>query len=187
MKKALLIVILSFFQISVFSQQIEFFNVGLQDVPRTNVIISMDKKSEGYFIKNIVVTNIEYSLVKQYVLANNTHKRPIDGEYHKENHTCFGFYDYGCYAVQISEDADSLLYFMDTKEKTEKYFISLVRFLDKKKCYALSKSLQELIIGKVLKESLKLEYLYWIIGGLSCLIIMLTIFIVRIKKVKKLR
>lgn len=104
----------SFIQLSVFSQQIEFFNVGLQDKPLDNIIVSKRKNQKDDFIKNIVVTNDVYYTIKQYVLNNNTYKQPLSCKYDKNKDGRSGSYDFGCYAVQISEERNHLLYFMDS-------------------------------------------------------------------------
>ena len=146
MKTYLIITILSFIQISVFSQQIEFFNVGIQDKPLPNAIVSIKKTFEGDFIKNVVVNKEIYNIIKQYVLNNNTYKQPVFGAYYKKKDTCFGSYDFGCYAVQIKEKCSNLLYFMDTNEKSLEYFKGLVALLNEKGHSDIAEAFQEMIV-----------------------------------------
>ena len=145
MKTHLLIIILSFIQVSVFSQQIEFFNVGIQDKPLPNITISTKKKPEGYFVKNVIVTNEIYSIIKQYVADNNTQNQPLCNNYYKDKNSCSGNYDFGCYAVQITEKRHNLLYFMDTNEKSVEYFKGLVNLLNKKEIIDVAETFQDII------------------------------------------
>jgi len=153
MKAYLLITVLSFIQLSVFSQQIEFFNIGIQDKPLANIVISTKKKSEGYFVKNIIVTNDIYTAIKQYVVDNDTHNKPLSNNYHKDQNVCSGNYGFGCYAVQITEKRNDLLYFMDTNEMSVEYFKGLVDLLKKKGIIDVAITFQNIIAGiEILEE-----------------------------------
>lgn len=122
MRTFFFIAILNIIHISVFAQQIEFFNVGWQDKPLDNIIISTQKKTDGYFVKNEVVSEKAYNYIRQYVVDNNTYNKPLSSKYNKDINSCSGSYNFGCYAIQITEPQDSLLYFMDTNEITVKFF-----------------------------------------------------------------
>lgn len=130
----------------VYSQQIDFFNVGWQDKPLMNLIISKDKKSGGIFVKNVIVTEEAYNIIKQYVFDNNTHKRPSKNKYSKEKDTCYGCYDFGCYAVEITGEKKKLTYFMVTNEKTVNFFNGLINILKGKGYTNISKEFEKIVI-----------------------------------------
>jgi hypothetical protein len=158
-KKYLLIIIFCLIQLSVFSQQIEFFNVGIHDTPPISLIISKDKKTDGEWIKNIVVSDEVYNILKQYVLNNNTHWKPVS--YYKDNDLYTGIYNFGSYAVQVVGEEDSLLYFI-AREKYTVYFKGLLKFLKQKDCLKMAEIIQSHMLESNLgiNDSYQTKYLY---------------------------
>jgi hypothetical protein len=186
-KKQILLILLGFLQLSGFAQQIEFFYVGgKQDKPFATIIVSMEKKIMQDYITNIIVSDEVYNMIKQYVLVNNTYLMPILS-YEIGGNSRIGIHDFGCYAVEISEDADNLLYFMNTRKKSIQYFKGLTKLLDKKEYFEISKVFHELIINRIditernkEKSFFHINFFYGILG------VIIVLFILIIFKNKKL-
>jgi hypothetical protein len=187
MKKYIISICLLIAALSGFAQQIEFFNVGPQDKPMDCVIISTREIESEYAMVGVLVTEKEYAIVKKHVIRKNTHKHLPADAYIKNNRGSIGRYEFGCYAVQITDNKDSLLYFMDTNEESVNYFKELVRFLEKKNLTKIAQPIQSIIDsshvifvdedgnevfidkdGNVIIPPPRNQYKYWIIGGIGC-------------------
>ncbi|MDR0865029.1 MAG: hypothetical protein LBO74_08870 [Candidatus Symbiothrix sp.] len=163
--------------ISGFAQQIKFFHIGPEDKPMEYVIISTQEIESEFPIVDILVTDKEYEIVKKYVIRKNTHKQP-PADIIRESDGRFGGYGFGCYAVQIMDNKDGLLYFMDTNEESVRYFKEFVRFLDKKNLTEIAEPFQTIIDrsqiifvdeeGNEVVLHPRNQYKYWIIGGIGC-------------------
>lgn len=122
-----------FFKLSVFSQQIDIFNVGMQDKPMNNLTISWNGERSNVYPshKYIVVDKKEFYQIVNYLRENDTYKIPSSKSYQKEDEISCGGHKFGSYAVQIIDGKKNLLYFMEGFSESSKFFRDFIAFLNK--------------------------------------------------------
>lgn len=135
MKKHLILIIFLFYQTLSFAQKIEFFCIGWDDHPLTNLVIFLDGTTEelGPWYRGITLSDEGFSLVKNYVLSKDTNKRPAKGSYHKDKIGSSGFYPYGTYAILYTNSQDTIAFYcLENGKKSAKYFEDLISMLNEK-------------------------------------------------------
>jgi len=150
----LIITVLCLIQISVFSQQIEFFNVGLQDKPMDNLIISksnIDIDQFGTCYMGINLDEKEFSLIENYVVSRNTKQKPVKSAYHKNEEGSAGAYPYGTYAVLLTnERQDTIVFYcLENGKKTAKYFDDLISLLNTEEMIAVATEINNIIFKRI--------------------------------------
>jgi len=156
MKAYLLIIVLSFFQISLFSQQIEFFNVGWKDKYLYNLIInrldgdSADTKL-GSCYKCISLNEEGFSLIENYVVSRNTQQRPVKNSYHKDENYSFGDYPYGTFAILLTnKQKDTIVFYcLENGKKTAKYFEDMIFLLNKNEGIGVATYIDYIIFSRI--------------------------------------
>lgn len=170
MKTRLLIALFFFFQVSTFSQQIDFFNVGVQDQPNSNITISLKRiGSSTSFHKYIIVNKEEFDLIKKYLKGKDTHKQPSPKSYYKEEESSSGNHDVDSYAVEIIDNKEDLIYFMEGNEESVNFFLKFVDFLNKSGYMSTADFMNNNLLKGIiiyqndkLKSDSKIDYLFLI-------------------------
>lgn len=150
MKKPLLLSIFIMSSLYSSSQEIKFFNVGPQDKPLINIIVSKDSinKDSIYndiFTQNIIVDSNIYDTIENYVLRNNTQSQPDEDTFSNIDDIYWCEYDFGCYAIEIKNKDLHLLYYMDSSDKSVDYFKRLIKLLDDNKWVFISSHFKYLL------------------------------------------
>ena len=152
--------------ISLYSQQIIFFNIGIQDKPLTTLVIGLDTKNtiSTKYTECVIVRKDAYLMLLEYI-ANHDSKTKID-------YSLLGKYEFGSYGVTILNKSNQInttlltstggKYIFDVTKKRNKhsyslsnnqisvlYFKNMIRYLKSKKEYKVAEKLNKSILRRI--------------------------------------